>query len=75
VNTLSKPQQKTLLAEALKISGTRPGFPEFADAVLQLLEDIPGFESPSDLEVSTLLVQLMRLYRDQHSSPRKNRYR
>jgi hypothetical protein len=59
---LSIDQQKTLVEIISDQSGPHLTFDEFTDQVLQLFEDISGFEVISDSESQTIINQLWSKY-------------
>ena len=59
---LSLDQQKTLVEIISDQSGPYLSFDEFTDQVLQLFEDISGFEVISDSESQAIINQLWSYY-------------
>ena len=67
MRTLTAEQKQSLLGLINEQFGSHLGFDEFADAMLGLFEDIPGFETISPAKADRLVNQLWRIYRGQKS--------
>ena len=67
MHTLRTEQQDTLLEIINEEFGSQLKSDEFADALLGLFEDIPGFETISQSRANRYINQLWRKYRVQNS--------
>jgi hypothetical protein len=67
MHTLPTEQQNTLLEIINEEFGSQLKPDEFADALLGLFEDIPGFETISQRRANRYINQLWRKYRVQDS--------
>jgi len=65
MRTLTPEQQRTLLQIINEEFGSQLEFYDFADALLGLFEDVPGFETISQARGKRLVNQLWRKYRVQ----------
>jgi hypothetical protein len=63
MRTLTEEQQRTLLNLINEEFGSQLGFDEFAEAVLALFEDVPGFETIAKSRSTRYVNQLWRKYR------------
>ena len=63
MHTLTAGQQLSLLEIVNEQSGSHLEFAEFAEVVLGLFEDIPGFETLSQRKANRFVQQLWRKYR------------
>jgi len=67
MHTLPTEQQNTLLQIINEEFGSQLECDEFADALLGLFEDIPGFETISHSKANRYINQLWRKYRVQNA--------
>lgn len=65
MHTLTAEQQNTLLEIINEEFGSQLEFDDFADALLGLFEDVPGFETISQSRASRYVNQLWRKYHGQ----------
>jgi hypothetical protein len=63
--TLSVEQQQTLVDIINEEVGANLGFDQFAEAFLNLFEDIPGFETIPPIKANTIVNQLWSIYHGQ----------
>ena len=67
MHTLTTEQQNTLVRIINEEFGSRLRFDDFADKMLGLFEDIPGFETIPQRKARRFVNQLWRLYRGKDS--------
>ncbi len=64
MQSLTKAQQKSLVAIIIEEFGADMLLGEFTEALLSILEDMAGFETSSDVEISPLTQQLWSQYHE-----------
>lgn len=62
---LSAEQQHTLVSIVSEERGTQLPFEQFADAILDLFENVPGFETIPARRAKRHINELWRMYREQ----------
>lgn len=62
---LSAEQQRTLVHIVNEERGAQLSFGQFADAILDLFENVPGFETIPARRASRHVRELWRMYREQ----------
>ncbi|MBM5810981.1 MAG: hypothetical protein FJ191_03290 [Gammaproteobacteria bacterium] len=67
MHTLTVEQQNTLVQIINEEFGSHLGFHDFADKMLGMFEDIPGFETIPQHKAKRIVNQLWRQYRGQDS--------
>jgi hypothetical protein len=65
--TLSAEQQRKLVHIVNEERGAQLSFEQFADAMLDLFEDVPGFETIPSRRAKRHVSDLWRMYREQVS--------
>lgn len=64
MNTLTTEQKQQLVEIIIEEFGTEMNNTEFTDALLGLLEDVPGFETTKQSTINKLVSQLWSKYHE-----------
>lgn len=64
MQSLTKTQEQSLVAIIIEEFGADMLLGEFAEALLSMLEDIAGFETSTEAEISSLTQQLWSQYHE-----------
>ena len=64
MQTLTKAQEQSLVAIIIEEFGADMLLGEFAEALLNVLEDMAGFEASTEEEISSLIQQLWSQYHE-----------
>lgn len=64
MKSLTAEQKQNLVEIITEEFGVDLDLDEFADSLLCLLEDVPGFETASDRKINNLIEQLWSQYHD-----------